>query len=541
MASTRAQSDRPTAGRARRRWRLRHGDCLAAMAKLPTSSVDAVVCDPPYGLNFMGKQWDRPMAEHVPQSGAGSTSNAGGRHDEGYRNMRDSERHMQAWHEAWAREALRVLKPGGHLLAFGGTRTFHRLTCGLEDAGFEIRDCLCWLYGQGFPKSLDVGKAIDKAAGAKRTVVGRRHDGVGNTAASIHRREGWAKKRASSYDVTAPSSRQAHRWQGWGTALRPAWDPIVLARKPLEGTVARTVCTHGTGALNIDECRIGFCDHADEQSSKTKNLHTDLKSKARANHVYGDDERACRDRDGRDAPRRWPANAALSHTEDCRQVGHSRLRSNGHHPAARRSGGLSTNGHKGQDGLRERSTAGELVRRWECSADCPVRMLDEQSRDVGNTLTRHPRHRLCTGRPRASRGMFSAAAVTSATPRMRTARESHASSSARRHRAASATQDSRSSRGARRRSGNPAAGSPQAGSAPHARWRTYTHGQADRPDALPQRLVTPPGGVVLDPFAGSGTTGIAAACRADLHRDPARSPVREIARARIKHWAASNH
>lgn len=175
------------------------GDCLEVMASMPESSVDSIVTDPPYGLSFMGKDWDHG----VPG-------------------------------EAFWREALRVAKPGAHLLAFGGTRTHHRLMCAIEDAGWEIRDCLGWLYGSGFPKSLDVSKAIDKQAGVER---------------------------GGEYLESSPATPEAVRWQGWGTALKPAWEPIVLARKPLIGTVAQNVLEHGTGALNIDGCRVETKDN----------------------------------------------------------------------------------------------------------------------------------------------------------------------------------------------------------------------------------------------------------------------------------------
>lgn len=167
-----------------------NADCATVVDVLGVNVIDSVVTDPPYGLSFMGKDWDHGIP---------------GAH-------------------FW-REALRVAKPGAHLVAFGGTRTYHRLTCAIEDAGWEIRDCLMWLYGQGFPKSLDVSKAIDKAAGAEREVVGERD---------------YTKK----------------QWEGWGTALKPAWESIILARKPLDGTVAANVLKWGTGALNIDACRI---------------------------------------------------------------------------------------------------------------------------------------------------------------------------------------------------------------------------------------------------------------------------------------------
>jgi len=194
------------------------GDCLEVLRTLPDNSVDSVVTDPPYGLKFMGKKWDHD----VPPV------------------------------EVWA-ECLRVLKPGGHLLAFAGTRTQHRMACRIEDAGFEIRDMIAWVYGSGFPKSLDVSKAIDKAAGA------RGHDAVGFNAAGIGKSNGGSKFRSDHPDYVKPVAitEAAQQWQGWGTALKPALEPITMARKPLVGTVAANVLAHGTGALNIDGCRVG--------------------------------------------------------------------------------------------------------------------------------------------------------------------------------------------------------------------------------------------------------------------------------------------
>jgi hypothetical protein len=194
---------------------LLHGDCLKRLRELPDCSVDACVTDPPYGLSFMGKAWDYD----VPQ--------------------------VDVW-----REVLRVLKPGGHLLAFAGTRTQHRMAVQIEDAGFEIRDMIAWVYGSGFPKSLDVSKAIDKAAGAEREVVG------------IAGRSGSARAcmagdfAGGEYHATAPATPAAQQWAGWGTALKPALEPITVARKPLVGTVAANVLEHGTGALNVDGCRV---------------------------------------------------------------------------------------------------------------------------------------------------------------------------------------------------------------------------------------------------------------------------------------------
>jgi site-specific DNA-methyltransferase (adenine-specific) len=204
---------------------LRVGDMRDLLDNTEANSADAFVTDPPYDLGFMGKAWDRTGVAFQP--------------------------------ETWA-SALRVAKPGAHLVAFGGTRTYHRLTCAIEDAGWEIRDCLSWLYGSGFPKSMDVSKAIDKALGAKREVVG---SWKGRTGASVQPNGGSVMSDDNcqwpgTFDIPAPATDAAKQWQGWGTALKPAWEPIILARKPLTGTVAKTVQAYGTGALNIDASRI---------------------------------------------------------------------------------------------------------------------------------------------------------------------------------------------------------------------------------------------------------------------------------------------
>src|SRR5699024_9972400 len=199
---------------------IHHGDCIETMNAMPPESVDAIVTDPPYGLGFMGKKWDG-----LPPS------------------------------LEWAEACYRVLKPGGHIAAFGGTRTWHRLAVAIEDAGFEMRDSLAWLYGSGFPKSHDVGKAIDKLAGAEREVIGTRNTAKGNGGTGNDFLT--ESSRAATVDVTAPATPEAAQWDGWGTALKPAFEPIVLARKPLaEKTVARDVLAHATGAINVDACRI---------------------------------------------------------------------------------------------------------------------------------------------------------------------------------------------------------------------------------------------------------------------------------------------
>ena len=226
------------------RFTLHVGNSLDVMPTLPPSSVESIVSDPPYGLSFMGKAWDHG----VPG-------------------------------EAFWREAIRVAKPGAHLLAFGGTRTFHRLAVAIEDAGWEIRDCVMWVYGSGFPKSHDVSKAIDKAAGAEREVVGSytvrgtaakgTHKGRATSAAD----EGSAIGCTKDLEITAPATAEARAWDGWGTALKPAWEPVIVARKPLEGTVAENVLKYGTGAVNIDGCRVkaldGYIENAVTQGINT--------------------------------------------------------------------------------------------------------------------------------------------------------------------------------------------------------------------------------------------------------------------------------
>ena len=213
------------------------GDCRDVMRLLPEASVDCIVCDPPYLLNFMGKAFDKQHNEH-----------------EGANNGQK----MQAWHLSWAVEAYRVLKPGGHCAAFSGARTYHRMACAIEDAGFEIRDQLMWVYGSGFPKSLDVSKAIDKAAGAEREVVGISPHAQSRSGGRDGTYKGREEYRlGSAADITAPSTDAAKQWAGFGTALKPSTEPICLARKPLS---ARKTITLTQEVLATWEAR--RCDHA---------------------------------------------------------------------------------------------------------------------------------------------------------------------------------------------------------------------------------------------------------------------------------------
>jgi site-specific DNA-methyltransferase (adenine-specific) len=210
--------------------RLLNGDCLDKLKELDNNSIDSIVTDPPYGLSFMGKKWDYD----VPS--------------------------VEIW-----QECLRVLKPGGHLLAFAGSRTYHRMAVRIEDAGFDIRDQIMWIYGSGFPKSHNIGKSIDKMQNNQRQVIGTKADFALDGAKrnpNKHREAGEAAKEIGHEYVykagwDTPVDKGNSIGEGWGTALKPAHEPIVMARKPIEGTVAENTLQYGVGGLNIDATRVG--------------------------------------------------------------------------------------------------------------------------------------------------------------------------------------------------------------------------------------------------------------------------------------------
>ena len=450
---------------------VHHADALEVLPALPDGSVDAIVTDPPYGLEFMGKDWDS-FGRGDARSNATAGMTGMGYTDGGNRlaqptflgglnprcrtcgrSQRGAQRSIchcdrpdftdergprlrafQEWCGQWAAECLRVLKPGGHLLAFGGTRTWHRLTCAIEDAGFEIRDTITWLYGSGFPKSLDVSKAIDNAAGAEREVVGRHPTPAAN-------RPGGAALMMSvvgmpsDVNITAPATDDARRWQGWGTALKPASEPIVVARKPLAGTVAANVLTHGTGALNIDGCRIG----SDERTYRARGM------KCLVDQHSAHDRPYTKGIPTRGEPEvtvtgRWPTNVILSH------------------PGNDTDGDLCANG---------------------CIPGCPVAELDAQSGVLTSGVLRahHARQPKdagilgAYGSAEGERGYGDRGGASRFFPTFRYEAKA------------------------------PTAQRPRADGTAHPtvkpldlmRWLV--------------RLVTPPGGLVLDPFAGSGTTG----------------------------------
>jgi len=397
-----------------------HGDSLETLKTMKANSIDSVVTDPPYGLSFMSKAWDY----EVPT--------------------------VELW-----REVLRVLKPGGHLLSFGGTRTYHRLVVNIEDAGFEIRDQIQWIYGSGFPKSLDVSKAIDKAAGAEREVVGVNPSSRPNSKIAGMRgfdnREGAPEDSAGIQTITAPATEAAKKWQGFGTSLKPANEPICVARKPLapKHTVAQNVQAFGTGALNIDQSRIGFASESDRKAAAVHNAG----SSASGSLNWNTGEQKDSSKDYRLQEGRWPANILF----DEEAAAMLDLQS-----------GQSAESRKGVS-VRENPSES-----WKQSSKVRV---ETRHGDSGGAS----RFFYCAKASKAERnkgleGMPKQVLATST---------------------------------GQTRPGSPA----RLGADPHAvQEPVANHHPTVKPVKLMEylvRLVTPPGGVCLDPFMGSGTTGVA--------------------------------
>jgi site-specific DNA-methyltransferase (adenine-specific) len=261
-----------------------HGDCLEVMKQMPDGCVDAVVTDPPAGISFMGKDWD---------------------HHKGGRNQ------WIAWMITIASECLRVVKPGGHAFVWSLPRTSHWTATAWEDAGFDLKDRVAHVFATGFPKSLSVGKAIDKAAGTERQVVGKRTDRAAKPRRDIRGGNlvGGHKPAIDLSDITAPATEAAKDWEGWGTAVKPAVQDWWLLRKPLsEKNVAENVLKHGTGALNIDECRIPGLKGSGVWGSSNKHCQT---GRTLNQSPEGEDYRSQPHPAGR-----WPANLILTIPED---------------------------------------------------------------------------------------------------------------------------------------------------------------------------------------------------------------------------------
>lgn len=229
------------------------GDCMAVLAGLEPNSVDSCVTDPPYHLTSIVKRFGAENAAPAKEGKTGAYKRASA----GFMGKQWDGGEIAFEPETWA-AVYRVLKPGGHLLAFGAPKNFGFMQVAMAKAGFEIRDVLCWVFGSGFPKSHDVSKGIDREAGAERefTATGKPVKRI--IPGADQAKQGWEKTNGRVYvpGQSSAATDAARQWDGWGTALKPAYEPIILARKPLTGTVAANVQEHGTGALNIDGCRV---------------------------------------------------------------------------------------------------------------------------------------------------------------------------------------------------------------------------------------------------------------------------------------------
>jgi DNA methylase len=337
----------------------------ATRLPLAAACVDAVVTDPPAGISFMGREWD---------------SSRGGR---------DA---WIAWLTQAMREALRVAKPGAHALVWALPRTSHWTATAVEDAGWEIRDMITHLFGQGFPKSLDVGKAIDRAAGAEREVVGTRAD----FAAKANRERvgvSWADRTLADGSfshpetvgqVTAPATPEAARWHGWGTSLKPASEHWILARKPLAGTVAANVLAYGTGALNVEACRIGYESGGSLASNPSLR---DRIAGGNGGHIFPQPERRYIEPH---PAGRWPPNVALSHAPGCQPTGTRKVRTKDKASTRGRGGRVYAGGEGFANSLAETgqgvgyadADGTETVTAWACEEGCPVALLDRQSGEL---------------------------------------------------------------------------------------------------------------------------------------------------------------
>lgn len=471
-------------------WSIIESDALTALRAMPDASFDSVVTDPPAGIKFMGAEWD------------------------GDKGGRDK---WIAWLAEIFVEIRRVVKPGAHAIVWALPKTSHWTATAMENAGWRIIDVSVHLFGQGFPKSLNISKAIDKKAGAEREVVGPDPDGKrrnknaprfnGTDYANGHVEQG-----APEVPVTAPATDDAKKWAGWGTALKPASEHWILARAPLsEKTIIGNVLAHGTGAINIDACRIGTTDFGA--------LIDDIVSEVSREGEASADRRY--PKDGRDfhptpGPRgggplgRWPANVTIEHSSSCVLTGKKRVRTG---VAVRRhvgkSGGNYGFGGANEDMRDDVSYADadglEEIEDWSCAEECAVRLLDEQAGECPG-MTGGGIHTIGYGG-----GIFGS--IDSE----RTARGDSGGPSRFFYTA-------KPSRGEKEKGldwmparkvndGRKAGGSGN----DNPRLR----GESDRknfhstvkPVALMRwlcKLVTPPGGRVLDPFAGSGTTLVAA-------------------------------
>lgn len=558
--------------------RIVEGDCFEVLGKMADESVHAVVTDPPYGLEFMGAEWDAPWqassssklfgdrATGMPGwtvtrnptcrtckgrlRGANRCECATPAWDEATNATFVRQMHaLQEWNGEWLSECLRVLKPGGFLLAFSGTRTYHRLACAAEDVGFEVRDMIEWFYGSGFPKSKDVSTAIDEHLGKadEREVVGQKHadrypNGPGGTSFTVNGDGADGTRTAERTVETRAASEEAAKYEGWGTALKPAHEPILLARKPPASTIARNFLEHGTGGLNIDAARIPSGDDdlggGDELASPrahgegwSRPWHDDPELlAAHAERVAGNVEKA-------ESLGRWPANVILTHSVGCVLLGTRKVRGDGNWAGSTESvgyeGGWDTTDHPRD----RRVPTEEVVEVYECEVGCPVAELDRQSGDLkaGGKLKGDEPSQPFGGSVygdmrRSSREWAGYGDKGGASRFFYVAKASRAERNA--------GLEDLEPQPLNWSSGTANPGSFQSvGTERNVR----NHHPTVKPIMLMRhllRLVVPPDGVALDPFLGSGTTACAAALEdvalIGIERDPG---FVDIAKRRHEFWA----
>lgn len=468
--------------------RLLLGDCIEKMRELPDDSIDAVCTDPPYGIRFMGHAWDGEEIEReasrapnlagvqrltgspdstrrklITRSGSGYQTRAGiaGAYDFSLKGNKA----FQEWTRLWAVEAFRVLKPGAYLLSFSSTRTYHRMVCGIEDAGFQIRDTIMWIQGSGFPKSHN----LERLAGVCQCPEPSPEHSM---------------RRMRNSDLPTTEAWPICSWcekpiiRGWGTALKPSFEPIVLARKPFPGRVIDNVTRYGTGALNIDATRIPTIDSFDQVGvTHVKERHEGGYSMVQ--RAEGDGENTGR----------WPANMILSHHPGCVPVGTTTApgrRMNRYLDGLKAFGGGAGHPHESE------SMPDEEVEVWECVEGCPVGGIGDEARFFYVA-------KVSVTERNAGLDDFDAQFAPTMGP------------------------------GIGGKEHDPETATPKRNIHPTV-----------KPIALMRhlcRLVTPTGGVILDPFLGSGTTGIAATLEGfDFVGVEREQNYMEIAEARIRFW-----
>lgn len=433
------------------------------MGNMGEACVDTIITDPPYGLNFMGQDWDHG----VP----GSTY----------------------WDAA-----LRVAKPGAILLAFGGTRTWHRLASAIEDSGWEIRDTMMWLYGSGFPKSTNISRAVDDLVGGKREVIGMHNNPAGSANYKIHRAH-------KNVPITSAGSEEAAVWDGWGTGLKPSWEPIILAMKPRDGTYAQNALTWGVAGLNIDGARIATYDTYSYPNGPGGNSFSvgkapdGSRAQPTQNNPLG----------------RWPANVVLSHHPECQHVGTEIVGSGTARRLKRQRKGFKLSGSLDNKEYAQApdNDGAEVVDKWDCHPDCPVAILGEQSGE-NNSRPVRPENIGKSG-DGTSRGLFGNGSIVQSGYYD----ESTAARFFYQAKASHAERDEGCSHLYWQRDPAAPVGWVQVD---HKTWIDLPKSKRARgnihPTVKPVALLeylctltsTPEGGVVFDPFGGSGSTFVAA-------------------------------